>query len=367
MSKIGVDPRTGRLTLDGQVLDRHDPRMWGRAGRYISDGPSGGGFTSESGEVNDSNSRFTPEQRERLAGRVQVPQAGVGGYAEVIDPSKVEYDEELGLLTTPDNIGKQDDKNATRWGNAMMAILAGGAGALALGAGAGAGALGAGGGEAAGVAGAGEGLAGLGGLGEAAGSAGTAGGLGGAAPGSLGSGSFGIAGGASGSSAIGGGYGLGSLGGAGTTAGGAAGLTGLSGITGGGAATAGGAAAGSGLLDAVGGPSNVIRGAMGLAALGGAAGGGNGNSSGAPTDASSIIEQMARANRVDHTTPLGSRKWTQGADGRWAVNDTMDPTEAANFQTVQGINTNVSNATRDRLAAFLAQPARQRYDRPLGS
>lgn len=194
-----------------------------------------------------------------------------------------------------------------------------------------------------------------------------------------GSGTAGIGAGASGGAAFTGAeFGAGGLAGLGASSGGGAGGASipadlpLSSGAGSGAGSALDAApairpqTSGGLLNNLGGAGNVARGVLGLASLG-AAGSGGGNSNGQPTDANTIIEQMANANRVNHNTPLGSRNWSQGADGRWTVNDTMNPTEAANFQTVQGINSNVSNATRDRLAAFLAQPPRQRYDRPLGS
>jgi hypothetical protein len=128
----------------------------------------------------------------------------------------------------------------------------------------------------------------------------------------------------------------------------------------GGAGAAGGAAGAGGLSSALGGlgVSDIVRGGLGLASVAGLAGGGGGSggSGGGATDASSIIDQMANANRVDMNTPIGSRKWNQGADGRWTVNDTMNPAEQANFEGVQGLNAGVTGMTRDRLAQLLANP-----------
>jgi hypothetical protein len=67
---------------------------------------------------------------------------------------------------------------------------------------------------------------------------------------------------------------------------------------------------------------------------------------------------------VDMNTPLGSRKWSKGEDGRWAVNDAMDPTEAANFKEVQGMNQGVTGMARQQLAELLANPKKKR-DGPL--
>lgn len=51
---------------------------------------------------------LTPEMRERLGDRVRLTQLGRGGYSEVKDPSLVEWDPELGLVTTRDNMGEAD-------------------------------------------------------------------------------------------------------------------------------------------------------------------------------------------------------------------------------------------------------------------
>lgn len=116
-------------------------------------------------------------------------------------------------------------------------------------------------------------------------------------------------------------------------------------------------------VSSLGGYGNIARGALGLASLGAAREG----TSGGETNPQSIIEQMANANRVNHNTPFGSRAWSQGADGRWTVNDSLSPEEQANYEGVRGLNSNVTNTARDRLAAFMAQAPRGRYDRPLGS
>jgi hypothetical protein len=117
--------------------------------------------------------------------------------------------------------------------------------------------------------------------------------------------------------------------------------------------------------NALGGASGIARTGLGLASLGAAASGGGGQ--GGETNPQSIIEQMAAANRVDHNTPIGSRRWSQDpATGRWTVNDAMSPEEQANFEGVQGLNASSTQVARDRLAALLAKPVR-RYDRPLGT
>ncbi len=104
---------------------------------------------------------------------------------------------------------------------------------------------------------------------------------------------------------------------------------------------------------------SLVRAGLGLAALGGSrmAGSSSGN---APTDAGSIIDQMARANRVNINTPIGSRAWQQNPDGTWTVNDTMSAPEQANFENVQGLNAGVTNTTRDMLARILSQPQGRR-------
>lgn len=129
---------------------------------------------------------------------------------------------------------------------------------------------------------------------------------------------------------------------------------------------AGGGGFGS-LVDSVGGWGNVARLGVGLAGLGAAAGG-RGSGDAGETNPQNIIEQMANANRVDHNSPFGSRRWSQDPEsGRWTVTDALSPTEQANFEGVQGINSGVTNMTRDYLARMMAAGPRQRYDRPLGT
>lgn len=141
---------------------------------------------------------------------------------------------------------------------------------------------------------------------------------------------------------------------------------------------AGGAGAGTGAAGGLGSflgsnAGNIVRGGLGLAALGGAAGGGGGGGGSGggggggsgSTDANSIIEQMANANRVNQNTPFGSRNWVRGEDGRWTVNDTLNPAEQANFENVQGMNAGVTDFARQRLAKLLAAPPRSAADAPL--
>lgn len=370
-SRIGVS-QNGRLTLDGREVAQTDSRaLWGRAGRNVTQSqeqdPTSSGYNpdrryyyengrlegSEGGTAGQPTFGMRPEMAERLNGRVQLQQPGVGGWSEVIDPSKVEYDEEFGFLTSPDNIKGLDpsnDRYDTALTVAVSAALGGAAGLHAMGAGA------------------------------AGGSAGLAATI----PEDI----------ALGGSAYGGGTALAdapailSMEQAGLGTAGAGGLSGLGeaasnipqaqvpgdlplnpGSPGASPPLADMPAiqqpGGNGLLNSLGGANNLARGALGLYGLG--ANSRNGGGSGGSTDPASIIEQMANVNRVDHNTPLGSRRWSQGTDGRWTVNDTMDPAEEANFRNVQGLNTNVTGSARDRLAAVLAQPPRQRYDRPLGS
>jgi hypothetical protein len=117
----------GRLMIDGQEMDSHnDPRMYGSFGRFQEPGSNSYGYTDESGNViSDSRPTLTPAQLARLAGRVQLPQGGLGGYSEGLDPSQFEWDDEFGVLTQPGNVGRIDDANSNRWGSAIMAALIG--------------------------------------------------------------------------------------------------------------------------------------------------------------------------------------------------------------------------------------------------
>lgn len=393
---IGVGPN-GRLTINGEELAQHDPRLWGRAGRNITQemeryGSHNGrnwdsryyhaSGTDEGSEAQSYGAQPTfsmnPDSADRLNGRVQLAQAGVGGWSEVIDPSKVEFDPEFGLVTKPENIRRMDPSN-DRYDQALMiaatagivgpvamhAMSAMGAPAAAGGAEGAAGAAGAGGGGGAGSAGftfealpqiaqpgAMNAMApafslpaeagGLAGLGAASGGGG--GGAGGALTASV-----------PGDLAVGGGSGMA----------GSAPLVDMPAIQ-----AAGGSGAGAGgLVNSLGGWQNIARTGLGLASLGASSGGGGGGGGGGSGDAESIIDQMARHNRVDQNTPIGSRRWSQGADGRWTVNDTMSPAEQANFEQVQQMNSGVTGMARQRLADMLANMAkpRPRYDRPLGT
>lgn len=69
-----------------------------------------------------------PEIKEKLGGKVQVSGLGSGGYRELIDPSKVEWSDEFGLVTDPSNIQVVDpNANNGYWGTAIMMALGGAA------------------------------------------------------------------------------------------------------------------------------------------------------------------------------------------------------------------------------------------------
>lgn len=54
-----------------------------------------------------------------------------------------------------------------------------------------------------------------------------------------------------------------------------------------------------------------------------------------------LNQQNTTANRPDQTTPWGSTDWTQGADGSWSENQSLNPQEQANLtqqQQQQGSN-----------------------------
>lgn len=123
--QITVDPATGRLMLDGQLLDRYDPRLWGRVGRNVLDvnTASGGAYGPEAydpryyeaytaydgdnGEV--TRYRLRPEYAERLGNRTQLGQSGVGGHGEVNDPAGLVWDDEFGILVDRSNLNAPDD------------------------------------------------------------------------------------------------------------------------------------------------------------------------------------------------------------------------------------------------------------------
>lgn len=123
--QITVDPATGRLMLDGQLLDRYDPRLWGRVGRNVLDvnTASGGAYGPEaydpryyepyteydgdSGEV--TRYRLRPEYADRIGNRTQLGQSGIGGYGEANDASGLVWDDEFGILADRGNINAPDD------------------------------------------------------------------------------------------------------------------------------------------------------------------------------------------------------------------------------------------------------------------
>lgn len=128
----------GGFYINGQRLDFHDPRIWGNSGSLIV-----GNWDDISNLSPESLARYydvtygedengarvvrsynlKPQWEERLAGRVQVPQAGLGGYAGVIDPSRLQWDPEFGLVTTPDNLTAVDvGTYATRGHQVIQAI-----------------------------------------------------------------------------------------------------------------------------------------------------------------------------------------------------------------------------------------------------
>jgi hypothetical protein len=147
--QIGYDPVSGRLTLNGEVLQQGDRRMWGRAGRNITQYQESGfgqgqhdpRYYYQEGVQNLGDAgdvpiwRLRPEYEERLKGRIQLQQPGVGsggndGYSEVIDWKLVEYDEEFGLVTPPSNV-KHADPNNDHAANAALIAWTIGAGAMA--------------------------------------------------------------------------------------------------------------------------------------------------------------------------------------------------------------------------------------------
>jgi hypothetical protein len=233
---------------------------------------------------------------------------GIPDDGRILDHTQVEYDPEFGAITPIQNVHVEESAldrymplilAAGFGGPAIGAAMAGGEGA-AIGAG-----FGATGGGSAGI---GAGLAGGGAIDAAA--------LGGAAAAS------GAAGG--GSAALPDSYWsqLANSGGVVSDAGpsGALDLGGSAGfdVTGGGSIGAGAGtpnSTGGGWLDSLitgaqNNPMGTARGALGLASV--LAGASGSHAPGSAGDVSSIIEQMANSNRVNQTTPFGSRTWSQG-------------------------------------------------------
>lgn len=338
LARHGQFGRAGRfLPFDAQNLgtgsqwdNLMDPRYFEE---YTTEGSEGGG----------GERRFRPNQQtlERLGGRVQIPRLNVGGPGGVRDPSLVDVDEEFGLLTALSNLNEPSSSWLTDNLPYIFAAIGGGAALSHMGA------FGAGAGT-----GVGDAFAGATATGEVTG----------ANP-------F-----------------LGAVGGGEVTGGAVdpfAGITGGGEVTGGplgggqvdpfAGATAGGDVTGGGLLETLtNNPLRTARGAGALASLiagnqtgGGDRSGGGGGGGGDPNDPMSIINAMAAANRVNHTSPFGSRQWSQDADGRWSVTDSLSPEEQRNYESVRGMNAGVTDMAAQRLAQLMAGSGRGRADRPL--
>jgi len=117
---LEIDPETGDLLLNGQRIERGDPRLYGSVGRNVTDistaaeGAYSGtsydpryyeSYTYNAGDVGEQTGyRLRPEVAERLGDRIQVASLSYGGAGEIIDPSLVSYDEEFGVLTPRSNI-----------------------------------------------------------------------------------------------------------------------------------------------------------------------------------------------------------------------------------------------------------------------
>lgn len=356
---ITVDPATGRLMLDGQLLDRYDPRLWGRVGRNVLDvnTASGGAYGPEAydpryyepyteydgdrGEV--TRYRLRPEYADRIGNRTQLGQSGIGGYGEANDASGLVWDDEFGILADRGNINAPDD-SGPQGIMANYVIPAATLAAMGYGAGSAAGLWGGAAGAAPAGAGAGAAPAGItmidGGLPAIfeAGGAGvtmTPAALGAAAiPGGSSSGGF-----------------LSTLGSA---------------LSGGGASigdviSSGATSLGNAITSN---PGTAIRGIAGLgAAIAGSRGGGGGGGSGGGGvgDFNDLLSAQANANRVDINTPTGSRRWSQGQDGRWTVNDSMSPEEQANYENVRTMNAGATDYARQLLARTMARPQRDYF------
>jgi hypothetical protein len=148
--QISIDPQTNRLMLDGRVLERNDPRLHGDLG-YVLRGTKAGmdpiyssdpRFFTRTGSVNmgggDSGEQMQdvygirPELASELEGWVQLPQSGIGGFAEgqSRNPADYKYVPGLGILTRRENVGAMDPHNAGNW--QFGALTAAGLGVTAL-------------------------------------------------------------------------------------------------------------------------------------------------------------------------------------------------------------------------------------------
>jgi hypothetical protein len=345
MPQIAIDPATGRLTLDGQVLDRNDRRLFGRVGRNVTEASTGDvtgipasaydpnyyePFTNNEGDAGQvTRYRLRPDVAERLGGRIQLGQSGVGGHGELNDAANAEWSDEFGILARPDDVNAPDDSGIQ---GAMANYIIPAATIAAMGYGAGS-------------------MAGLWGAPGAAGAAPAASAIPEVAiPGNLSAATIPAA-----SPALaaipGGGGGSGFLSTLGNAlSGGGAGL--------GDVVRSGASAIGDAITSN---PLGALRTAGGLAAIGAGmrgASGGSGGGGGGVGDMQDILDAQANANRYDWNTPFGSRRWSQGEDGRWTVNDSLSPEEQANYEGVRSMNAGATDYARQLLARTMARPQR---------
>lgn len=325
-------------------------------------------------EDDGGNGRWTRTGLGDSQGRSVIPtdaQGRVSGEGHALDPAGVRMDDLLGSNVVDEaNFDPSEGRaRRSRREQIAMMVMAAAAGAGALGAAGGGAAAGTGAAEGAGLAGmeglsaggAGAGLtpasyAGLGGE-FAAGATGAGAGVGGLAdlaiPGNLSAEGIAAANPA--------------LTAAPTISAGNQGfLSTLGSALSGGGASAGdvASAAGTGISDYVtSNPVGALRTAGGLAAMGAgvSGGGGGGGGGGATGDLDSLLERQANANRYDWNTPTGSRSWAQGPDGRWTVNDALNPAEQANYENVRTLNADSTGYARDLLARTMAAPRRDYF------
>lgn len=153
--RFAVDPTTGMLMLDGQVLDRNDQRLWGTAGQYLNRGeldtsspenPNPNYYdlqTSWQEESGGTRYRWVlkPEVLTRLGGRYQLRSAGISsgqegqGFGEfnINYLNDLQYDPEFGITTSnPDFIDSSDDPDVrARWNRIRTAIAIAATGGMA--------------------------------------------------------------------------------------------------------------------------------------------------------------------------------------------------------------------------------------------
>lgn len=146
----GTARRPNYNSTTGQLDLGEGNQRYGTVGEYLTDPQSNIGRTQGydpryyeqyQADIGDSNTetrwRVRPEVRARLNGRVQIAQPGVvgrnadgspmegQGFQEVLDPSKVEWDDEFGWVTSPDNISGSDPDDTARWNRIRAAAIAG--------------------------------------------------------------------------------------------------------------------------------------------------------------------------------------------------------------------------------------------------